>query len=46
MLTFKVRNSLVGDINIARIISNFQTIVKSLFLGIINNNIKKNSGIE
>ena len=41
MLTFEVRNSLVGDINTARVISNFQTIVKSLFLGSINNNIKQ-----
>ena len=41
MLTFEVRNSLVGDINIARVISNFQTIVKSLFLASINNNIKQ-----
>ena len=41
MLTFEVRNSLVGDIDTARVISNFQTIVKSLFLGSINNNIKQ-----
>jgi hypothetical protein len=41
MLTFEVRNSLVGDIDTARVISNFQSIVKSLFLASINNNIKQ-----